>query len=479
MTYDKRGLVTKVENEIPSTPYPFRKNFALGSSGATGSASSLFSSSYSIAGAFNGQRAGTGWTTSPAAGWSSTSYGLPAWLQTTFDGEKTIDEINVVTVQNNYGSPVEPDENTTFSQYGIVNFDVQYWDGDSWETVPGGSVTSNNKVLKKFTFSPISTTKVRVSVSSALGSSTARITELEAWGPDETAPPVDTETNFTYDDLGNRTGMTDEMGSTAYTYDSLSRLKDETRSFVDSLPNAPLTGNSFKIQYQYTLSGALKKITDPFGDEINYASDKSGRLKDVTGSTYANLTEYAENAQYTAWGGLKGLTYGNDVQMATSFDNRNRPDAYQLTGPSSTPIMNKAYDYYNDGRLKFVDDGINAIFDRLQTYDHAGRVKEGKSGAEASGGSVATENQSTQLPYRQSYGFNTFGDMTQRNNLHWGKDTWQGQSNNLSYTYENGRVAGYQYDADGRALLSYEGGQTFYSAYDARGLLISFGPTGG
>ena len=51
-----------------------------------------------------------------------------------------------------------------------------------WATVPGGSVSANNKVWRKLTFSPITTTKVRVLVLSALDGS-SRLTEVEAWGP--------------------------------------------------------------------------------------------------------------------------------------------------------------------------------------------------------------------------------------------------------------------------------------------------------
>ena len=45
----------------------------------------------------------------------------------------------------------------TFSQYGIVNFKVQFWDGTAWDAVTGGVVTGNNKVWRKFNFSDIAT----------------------------------------------------------------------------------------------------------------------------------------------------------------------------------------------------------------------------------------------------------------------------------------------------------------------------------
>jgi len=69
----------------------------------------------------------------------------------------------------------------TFTQFGLQDFDVQFWTGSAWQTVPGGSVLNNNKVWRKITFPPVTTTKVRVMVNRALGSF-SQIVELEVWG---------------------------------------------------------------------------------------------------------------------------------------------------------------------------------------------------------------------------------------------------------------------------------------------------------
>lgn len=334
-------------------------------------------------------------------------------------------------------------------------------------------MSGNNKAWRKFQFSPVSTHKIRVHVTGALNQY-SRIVELEAWGPDA-PPPVNTETNFTYDPAGNRLTMTDSAGSTAYAYDSLSRMIAETRSFNDTLSQAPLANNSFKLQYSYTISGGLKSITDPYGDVINYGYDKAARLSEVTGSTYDGMTAYATGAQYTAWGGLKALSYANGVTMSSTFNDRLQPSHYELK-KGATEIMKKNYEYYNDGRLKYIQDQMNGIFDRLNIYDHAGRIKQAKTGLEArTTNTVPAQDQDTDLPYRQSYAFNAFNNMTTRNNLHWGIDNWGGQSNNLSYTYQNNRIAntGWQYDADGRVVQSAAPDDYTASIYDARGLLIT------
>jgi len=69
----------------------------------------------------------------------ATANAWPDWLQIDFNGSKTIDEIDVLTVQDNAETPAEPTEALTFSLHGLTGFDVQYWNGSAWITVPGGA----------------------------------------------------------------------------------------------------------------------------------------------------------------------------------------------------------------------------------------------------------------------------------------------------------------------------------------------------
>jgi hypothetical protein len=105
------------------------------------------------------------------------------WVEVNFNGSKTISEIDVVTQQDDPNNPLEPTLTQTFGLYGVTAFDVQYWNGSAWTTVPGGSVTGNNKVWRQFTFTPITTTKIRVLVNGGADNAFSRLTEVEAWGP--------------------------------------------------------------------------------------------------------------------------------------------------------------------------------------------------------------------------------------------------------------------------------------------------------
>jgi YD repeat-containing protein len=63
-----------------------------------------------------------------------------------------------------------------------------------------------------------------------------------------------TDVVVAYDNVGNRTSMTDGLGEVDYEYNSLSQLTAETRDFTDTLSNAP-TGEVFRLEYAYNLSG--------------------------------------------------------------------------------------------------------------------------------------------------------------------------------------------------------------------------------
>jgi len=155
-------------------------NVALDANGGIATASSTYDSRFAPSGANNGDRKGLSWGS--GGGWAdATANAYPDWLEVDFSGSKVIHEIDVVTVQDDYQSPVEPTSSMTFTLYGLTDFQVQYWTGTQWLDVPSGVVTGNNRILRQFMFSDIATTRIRVLANGALNSF-SRVTELEAWG---------------------------------------------------------------------------------------------------------------------------------------------------------------------------------------------------------------------------------------------------------------------------------------------------------
>ena len=166
---------------------PRGTNVALASNGATANASSYFNG-FAPSGAINGDRKGLG--VGNNGYWSTSSAGFPAWLEVDFSGAKTISEIDLFTVQDNYGNPSEPTSTMSFTQYGITNFEVQYWTGTTWADISNGSVTGNSNIWRQFFFAAITTNKIRV-LTSASSDSWSRLTEVEAY---TSVPPP--PTNF-------------------------------------------------------------------------------------------------------------------------------------------------------------------------------------------------------------------------------------------------------------------------------------------
>ena len=147
--------------------------------GGVATASSIYSAIYPVTAVNNGDRTGRNW--GAGGGWNdSSSNTYPDWAQITFSGQKTIDEIDVYTLQDAWATAIEPTATLTFTKQGLTAFDVQYWTGTGWVTVPGGSVTGNNLVWRKFTFPAVTTDRVRVVVNASLAGY-SRIIEIEAY----------------------------------------------------------------------------------------------------------------------------------------------------------------------------------------------------------------------------------------------------------------------------------------------------------
>ena len=236
---------------------------------------------------------------------------------------------------------------------------------------------------------------------------------------------------FAYDALGNRTSMTDGLGSVAYAYNSLSQMTSETRHFNDVLTNG-LPSNNYQIQYAYDLGRQLKSMTEPFGATFNYSYDKVGRPAGVDpASAYGDLPQnqaIMSGMQYRAFGSMKQADNGNGTQTTMSYNNRLQPSSYRLKNTTNNQIL-FGKDYYyttgsnndNDGRLKrsvHYDDTVSTSEkeknNRYYEYDGIGRMKSAKTGEPACYTFGCVDRNG---PFQQTYHYNAFGKLT-------GTDDW-------------------------------------------------------
>ena len=179
-TDNRGGTATSAAVNVTVAQSPNRMNVALASNGAVATASSTYNANYPPAGAINGDRRGLNW--GRGGGWNDgTANASPDWIEVAFNGSKTIDEINVFSMQDNYSAPAEPTPTMTFTSWGLRGFEVQYWTGSAWAAVPGGTIVNNNLVWRRVTFSAITTTRIRIYITAAL-QGYSRVMEVEAWG---------------------------------------------------------------------------------------------------------------------------------------------------------------------------------------------------------------------------------------------------------------------------------------------------------
>jgi hypothetical protein len=156
-----------------------RINVAATANGGTATASSTLDN-YTPDAVIDGDRKGLNLTT--GGGWRDDTPGVfPDTIEVDFANTSSIDEVSVFTQQDAWWSPVEPTETLSFFNNGITAFEVQFWNGVTWQTIPGATVTGNTKVWRRFNFSSINTDKIRVVITgSKLTHST--VVEIEAWG---------------------------------------------------------------------------------------------------------------------------------------------------------------------------------------------------------------------------------------------------------------------------------------------------------
>jgi YD repeat-containing protein len=285
---------------------------------------------------------------------------------------------------------------------------------------------------------------------------------------------------YGYDAAGNRSWMEENsQRRVTYHYDALSRMDWEERQFPG------LTG-AYRLSYEYNLAGQLKSITDPANAAITYALDRAGRITTVNGTPYGTggingtpyieISQYASNLKYRAWGALKSLTYGNQMTLAQQFNQRLQLTQFVVgneTPPPGAPpgwetrLMSSDYQYYADGNLRSASDNIgdvfsHDIFTRAYAYNQVGGAKEAYSGSEADDFLSGTSSGTATGPYRQSFQHDAFGNLTTNTSRFWSQAA---TTTNVTYINNRKQGTGINYDAEGNltqdADLNYE--------YDAAG----------
>ena len=316
------STVSAPVNIVVSEPSGTRTNVALEANGGVASASSSYSAGYPASAVNNGDRKGLNW--GGGGGWNDGTGGAyPDWVEVAFSGVKTIDEIDVFTLQDNYSSPSEPTETMTFGAYGIIAFDVQYWDGSAWVTVPGGSVSGNNLVWRKFTFAAVSTDRIRVLINASTDGY-SRLVEVEAYSvsgaPGNQPPtvsisqPLDGAAFVAPASITLNANAADPDGSISKVeyYAGSAKIGEATSSpYAVSWADVPagdyvLTAKAYDDQLASTVSAPVNiVVSEPSGTRTNVALEANGGVASASSSYSTGYPASAVNN-----GDRKGLNWG-------------------------------------------------------------------------------------------------------------------------------------------------------------------------
>jgi YD repeat-containing protein len=226
------------------------------------------------------------------------------------------------------------------------------------------------------------------------------------------------DVTFQYNENGQRTLMDDGPGQVSYEYNTLGQLFRETRSYD------AITSRNFPLEYEYSLSGQMKKVTDPYNDSISYALDKTGRVTGITGSPYGGVTNYATGIAYRAWDAPKAVSFGSGFSASAKYTARLQVREFDIP-----TVIGGTYQYNPDGSLNtFVaetpqSNEYDRYMDRAFSYDEHGRM----SSTTSSGG----------LPYLFTYEYDEFGNLKKSDYRYWQISNFP---QSFEATYQNGRV---------------------------------------
>ena len=160
--------------------------------------------------------------------------------------------------------------------------------------------------------------------------------------------------------IGRLTGRVDPSGSYAFHYNAHGNLKQEEKT---------IGGIIYATQYDYNKDNILTSITYPTGRSITYAIDQVGRVSQVSTLLNGNPKTLASSISYLPFGGVMGLTYGNNLTLVQGYD-----DQYRTSSIVVGSLLNRTYGYDPNGNITSIVDSIepvgNQALERTETYTY-------------------------------------------------------------------------------------------------------------
>ncbi len=195
---------------------------------------------------------------------------------------------------------------------------------------------------------------------------------------------------------GQRTGMSDGTGQTAWSYDADENVLTKRQT---------IAGVTNSISYVYNLDDSVQSITSPNGHTYSYSYNNAERQIKLADNG-AGIT-YTQNAHYYAPGQLSSASHGlNSVITETdNFNSRQQPTLLSVTAPSET-LLSLSYNWVLPGNVDIgsvyqIQNNRDATRSVQFDYDQLNRLTSAK-----------TYNATT---WGDAYVYDNWGNLLQKN----------------------------------------------------------------
>jgi RHS repeat-associated protein len=293
--------------------------------------------------------------------------------------------------------------------------------------------------------------------------------------------------------IGRLTGLRDQAGTGAYSFDGLGRMMVEQRA---------ISGVTNTMVYSYYLDNSLYKLTYPSGAVVTYTPDQAGRM--VSAVDTGDNINYVTSASYVADTLTTGYVSGlggtfNGITNTFSYNKRLQPVTMSAIAPNQT-VFNLSYDFHlgngDNGNVYGITNNRDLSRSQTFTYDALNRLASARN----AGTDCSKKTANNQYEYwGNTYNYDPWGNLTGKgemksaspatcageslneytdwaNRLHTysGVDNWYDAAGNMTHDATTG--LDYSYDAENR--ITGAGGYTY--TYDADGNRVekSNGSTG-
>ena len=203
----------------------------------------------------------------------------------------------------------------------------------------------------------------------------------------QTCPVASPAVSFLYDQssynnltitngIGRRTGMSDQAGVAAWSFDPMGRVAAEQRTL-----NSTVTK---QFSFNYYQDGELNRMVVPAqGDTITYTPNAAGRTISAV-ENLNNRYNFVTAATYAPQGALAGATIGfysgsyNGTLIANTYNKRLQPSTITASLPSNALVQSLTYNFNlgtaDNGNVYSITNGKDATRSQTFTYDKLNRI---------------------------------------------------------------------------------------------------------